>query len=86
MKENKSYNKIDEFLSLYQKIKQKRAEPIVVPVEDSCCQGCHVNIPPQLFNEVKKCKTIIKCPHCSRILYWKKNHEAVSGILQPQPQ
>ena len=75
-----------EFLSLYQKIKQKRAEPIVVPVEDSCCQGCHVNIPPQLFNEVKKCKTIIKCPHCSRILYWKKNHEAVSGILQPQPQ
>jgi len=67
-----------KLLNQYQRIKQKRADPIVVPVEDSCCQGCHMNIPPQLFNEIKKCQTIIKCPHCSRILYWKKNHEAAS--------
>lgn len=75
-----------ELLKQYHRIKQNRADPIVVPVEDSCCQGCHVNLPPQLFNEVKKCQTIIKCPHCSRILYWKKNHEAASLALQPQPQ
>ena len=75
-----------ELLDIYKKIKQKRTEITVVPVENSCCQGCHMNIPPQLFNEVKKCKTIIKCPHCSRILYWKKNHEIISGTIQPQPQ
>ena len=75
-----------ESLDIYKKIKQKRSELTVVPVEDSCCQGCHMNIPPQMFNEVKKCQTIIKCPHCSRILYWKKNHEAVSEVTQPQPQ
>jgi len=62
-----------KLFSQYQRIKQKRTEPIVVPVEDSCCQGCHVNIPPQLFNEVKKCKTIIKCPYCGRFLYWEKS-------------
>jgi len=72
-----------ELLGQYQKIKQKRASLIVVPVEDSCCQGCHMNIPPQLFNEVKKCLTIIKCPHCSRILYWKENHQVVSLPSQP---
>jgi len=75
-----------ELLDIYKKVKQKRTEITVVPVEDSCCQGCHMNIPPQLFNEVKKCKTIIKCPHCSRILYWEKNHEIISGVIQPQPQ
>jgi predicted nucleic acid-binding Zn-ribbon protein len=70
-----------KLLDQYQKIKQKRADPIIVPVEDSCCQGCHMNIPPQLFNEIKKCQTIIKCPHCNRILYWEKNHEATSLTL-----
>ncbi len=75
-----------ELLDIYKKIKQKRTEITVVPVENCCCQGCHMNIPPQLFNEVKKCKTIIKCPHCSRILYWEKNHEIISGTIQPQPQ
>lgn len=72
-----------ELIDQYQRIKQKRAGPIVVPVENSCCQGCHMNIPTQLFNEVKKCQTIIKCPHCSRILYWEKNHDAVSLAIQP---
>lgn len=67
-----------ELLGQYQKIKQKHPDSTVVPVEDSCCQGCHMNIPPQLFNEVKKCQTIIKCPHCSRILYWEENHQAAS--------
>jgi predicted nucleic acid-binding Zn-ribbon protein len=62
-------------LSLYQRIHKKRAGSTVVIVEDGCCRGCHMNIPPQLFNEVKKCQRIISCPHCSRILYWEKNHE-----------
>lgn len=75
-----------ELMDIYKKIKQKRTEITVVPVEDSCCHGCHMNIPTQLFNEVMKCKRIITCPHCSRILYWKKNHDLISGTIQPQPQ
>jgi predicted nucleic acid-binding Zn-ribbon protein len=75
-----------EVLDLYQRIKQKRPELTVVAVENSCCLGCHMNIPPQLFNEVKKCQKIIVCPHCSRILYWTKNHETLSRTLQPEPQ
>ena len=75
-----------ELLDQYHKIRQKRGDPVVVPVEDSCCQGCHMNIPPQVFNEVKKCQTIIKCPHCSRLLYWVKNHESVSLTSHPHPQ
>jgi len=65
-----------EILDRYQRIKQKRPELTVVAIENSCCLGCNMNVPPQLFNEVKTCQTIIVCPHCSRILYWEKNHEA----------
>ena len=75
-----------EVLDRYQRIKEKRPELTVVAVEHSCCLGCNMNIPPQLFNEVKKCQKIIVCPHCSRILYWEKNHETVSGTLQPEAQ
>ena len=75
-----------EVLDRYQRIKEKRPELSVVAVENSCCLGCNMNIPPQLFNEVKKCQKIIVCPHCSRILYWKKNHETVAGTLQPEAQ
>ena len=73
-----------EVLELYHKIKQKRPELTVVAVENSCCQGCHMNIPPQLFNDIKKCQKIITCPHCNRILFWEKNYETVSGALQTE--
>lgn len=67
-----------EILDRYQRIKQKRPELTVVAIENSCCLGCNMNVPPQLFNEVKTCQKIIVCPHCSRILYWEKNHETAT--------
>lgn len=73
-----------ELLDLYHKIKQKRPELTVVAVENSCCMGCHMNIPPQLFNEIKRCQKIITCPHCNRILFWEKNHETPAGALQAE--
>ena len=47
-----------ELLDLYHKIKQKRPEMTVAAVESSCCMGCHMNIPPQLFNEIKTCQKV----------------------------
>jgi predicted nucleic acid-binding Zn-ribbon protein len=43
----------------------------VVEARDEVCQGCYMNIPPQLFVEIKKNEKIIQCPQCNRILYWK---------------
>ncbi|MEE9535799.1 MAG: C4-type zinc ribbon domain-containing protein, partial [Desulfobacterales bacterium] len=33
------------------------------------CQGCNVNIPPQLYNELQRFDTLMFCPHCQRIIY-----------------
>jgi len=42
-------------------------------VKEEICQGCNMNIPPQLFVEIKKNEEIYHCPHCRRILYYKEN-------------
>ena len=41
----------------------------VVGARDSTCTGCHMNIPPQLFNELFRGDELRFCPHCYRILY-----------------
>ncbi len=41
----------------------------VVNVKNEVCMGCFMNIPPQLYIEVQRGKTLISCPQCSRILY-----------------
>ncbi len=56
-------------LNLYEQIRKQRNVAIVA-VKKSVCQGCYVNIPPQLYNEVMTNSRIIHCPHCQRILYY----------------
>ena len=58
---------------LYNTLREKRQEVSVVRAIHEICQGCFLNIPPQMFNEVQKNTTLIQCPHCNRILYWDGN-------------
>lgn len=43
----------------------------VAEVKEEICQGCNMNIPPQLFVEIKKNEEIFQCPQCRRILYYE---------------
>ncbi len=45
----------------------------VTEAKEEICQGCNMNIPPQIFVELKKNKEIIYCPQCRRILYYKND-------------
>ncbi len=45
----------------------------VTEAREEICQGCNMNIPPQLFVEIKKNEDIISCPQCRRILYFKNS-------------
>ncbi len=58
-------------LKRYNTIKEKRDGIAIVLVKNEVCQGCYVNIPPQIYNEVQKNLEIILCPNCNRILYWE---------------
>jgi predicted nucleic acid-binding Zn-ribbon protein len=60
-----------EHVERYNTLKKKRNGIAIVLVKNEGCQGCYVNIPPQMYNEVQKYKEIILCPNCNRILYWE---------------
>jgi predicted nucleic acid-binding Zn-ribbon protein len=60
-----------DLLKRYTALKEKRNGIAIVLVKNEGCQGCYVNIPPQMYNEVQKNKEIILCPNCHRILYWE---------------
>lgn len=60
-----------ELISRYELIFARRGGSAVVEVSGGICQGCYMNIPPQLWNEIIKSEKINLCPSCQRILYYK---------------
>ena len=58
-------------LKRYATIRMRRGMALV-PVKAGTCQGCHMNIPPQLFNVLQRGTTLETCPNCYRIIYWDK--------------
>jgi predicted nucleic acid-binding Zn-ribbon protein len=60
-----------KLVKLYNTLKEKRQGVGVVSVKHETCQGCYVNVPPQMFIEVQKNNALVRCPHCNRILYWE---------------
>jgi predicted nucleic acid-binding Zn-ribbon protein len=60
-----------KLVKLYNTLKEKRQGVGVVGVKRETCQGCFVNVPPQMFIEVQKNNALVRCPHCNRILYWE---------------
>jgi len=57
-------------LGRYEFIRSRIANPVIVPVDGGVCGGCHISIPPQIFNDLQKGTQIISCPNCQRLIYW----------------
>ncbi len=64
-----------DILVKFSRVNGKVFGAAVVPVQDAVCQGCHMNIPPQTYNEIQRCDSLKFCPHCERIVYWQGNLE-----------
>jgi predicted nucleic acid-binding Zn-ribbon protein len=62
-----------KLFKLYNMLREKRQGIGMVSIKNETCQGCFVNVPPQLFIEVQKNNAINRCPNCNRILYWDGN-------------
>jgi len=59
-----------DVLKRYSTIRMRRGLA-VVSVRNGTCQGCNMNIPPQLYNTLQRGQTIETCPSCHRIIYWE---------------
>ena len=70
-----------EVLKRYSSIRLRRGLA-VVSVRNGTCQGCNMNIPPQLFNVLQRGVSVETCPSCHRIIYWEeimKDDQAAAG-------
>ncbi len=53
----------------YTNIRDNSGGLAIVSVNDAVCRGCHLNIPPQMYNELHRENEIRFCPHCYRMIY-----------------
>lgn len=63
----------DELHRRYRMIFERRGGRAVVAVRNGICQGCHMNVPPQLYNQVLRNEQVLLCPSCQRIMFWRPN-------------
>lgn len=63
-----------ELLRKYEQIKRAGRGVAVVAVWKEVCDGCHMSIPPQLYNELQKTTALITCPNCNRIIFWENRN------------
>ena len=45
----------------------------IVAIKGGVCMGCHMILPTQFANNIRKGEEIIFCPYCSRILFYEES-------------
>lgn len=72
--------KVDSnLLRRYEAVRKKKL-PALVGVVAGTCQGCNMNVPPQLYNQLRTSLGTDVCPSCNRIIY------AVEALAEPTPK
>ncbi len=66
-------------LRRYEAVRKKKL-PALVGVVAGTCQGCNMNVPPQLYNTLRASLGTDVCPSCNRIIY------AVEALAEPSAQ
>ena len=56
-------------LPRYERMLKLRNGVAMVPVRDGSCQGCFMNLPPQVIHLVHSAEEWVFCEQCARILY-----------------
>jgi len=56
-------------LAEYERIAVQKGASALASVVGSSCQGCFMQLPPQLVHVLRGGRKIVKCPSCARLLY-----------------
>ena len=70
-KRNEFASKISkDYLHQYMVTLKRVGDSAVVETKNEICLGCNTNIPPQLYNDIRKSERIYTCFYCKRFLYF----------------
>jgi hypothetical protein len=61
-----------DILKAFRSVRSRIGNPAIAKVENAVCAGCHMNIPPQMYNELQRFESLMHCPQCQRIIYSDK--------------
>ena len=62
----------NQILGIFYRVKSKQSDAVAIAeVKDAVCQGCNLNIPPQMYIELQHRNSLKNCPSCERIIYWE---------------
>lgn len=59
-----------QLMNEYDFVRQRRQGVAVAPVSNGSCGCCHMNLPPQQYNELQRMDKVMRCPSCRRLMYW----------------
>lgn len=66
----------------YQSIRTRR--PVAIArTTDGTCMGCHVSVPPMMFQKIRRMQEFEQCPNCLRILYYHAPDAAPASAPDP---
>jgi len=66
----------NKILDIFYRVKSKQSDAVAIAeVKDAVCQGCNLNIPPQMYNELQHRNSLKNCPSCGRIIYWEDHNK-----------
>jgi predicted nucleic acid-binding Zn-ribbon protein len=69
-KRSAAASKVDRpLLNRYESIRKKRLPALVAVLAPGTCQGCNMNVRPQLYNTLRTTAGTDECPSCHRIIY-----------------
>lgn len=61
---------------IFYRVKAKQADGVAIAeVKDEVCQGCNLNIPPQMYIDLQHRNSLKNCPSCERIIYWEDHNK-----------
>jgi predicted nucleic acid-binding Zn-ribbon protein len=65
----------EEILFKFERIIRSKSGLGIVPIDRGVCNGCHMILPVQFVNDVRRGEGIMFCPYCSRILFYQEESE-----------
>jgi predicted nucleic acid-binding Zn-ribbon protein len=69
----------------YMNLLERSGGMAVVQTRNEVCLGCNTNIPPQLYNDIKKNEGIFTCYYCKRFLFYKEQIQSDSKAQEAPP-
>ncbi len=66
-------------LRRFETIFTRREGMAIVAARNQSCAGCHMNLSPQLYNQLQRMDRVYACPNCNRFLYYEESPAEQTG-------